>query len=77
MLNVKTLKETSKTLSVVFEKENENDVKKLKAILILLGYFNPLRKEMMDSKRVCEKVKEIKENCEFENIIFEIEELLK
>jgi hypothetical protein len=68
-------KQTVATITLNLSKEF--DVKQAKALAILLGNFNPLKSDMINPEE-CQKVLALKnEQCELENLLFEIVEQLK
>ena len=77
MIHYKSHKETKKTFSITFDVDNANDVKKLKALAIITGAFNPLKKESTDVDALFEEYRKIHDGCVFENMVYEIAELLK
>lgn len=69
---LKTTKETSKTFTMTFEFNDIDELKKLKALSILLGNFNPMRKEMTNENAILDILKEEKRNGEIINLVSKI-----
>ena len=77
MKNLKTVKQTKKTFTMTFEFENDRQLKKLKALSILCGNFNPMRKEMNNEYVMDVILRTIKDTGEFDTIIDAIADNLK
>ncbi len=77
MVHYKSHKETTRTFSITFDVENVDDVRKLKAFAIIMGAFNPLKHEGTDVNALYEAKKKANEDCAFENMIYEVQTLLK
>ena len=71
MINLKSTSETKKTFSMTFNIDNEKDLKQAKAISILFGNFNQLRREIKNPDKVYNMLKKLKNSCELENIVFD------
>jgi len=69
---LKTTKETSKTFTMTFEFNDIDELKELKALSILLGNFNPMRKEMTNGNAILDILQEEKENSVLSNIVLKI-----
>jgi len=74
---LKTTKETSKTFTMTFEFNDIDELKELKALSILLGNFNPMRKEMTNGNTILDILQEEKENSVLSNIVLKISNQLK
>lgn len=77
MIHYKSHKQTKTTFSLTFSVDKPEDVKKLKALAILLGAFNPFRNEASDTEALYQAMKKSKDEGEFENMVYDITELLK
>ena len=67
--NVKNIKATEKTTTLVFNTETIEAQRDVIAISILLGYYNPLRKNMINETECLKELNRIKEKGEFTDII--------
>jgi hypothetical protein len=50
------LKISSKTTTIVFETETPKQVKEIKALAIVFGYYNPLRQEMCNDNNILQYI---------------------
>ena len=77
MVEFKSIEVKPKTVKIVFEIDNENDIKKLKALCILTGGYNPFRKDMIDHNLLYEVLMEQKKNLSFNDFVEKLIPLLK
>lgn len=77
MNNLKNVKETPKTFTITLEISNSDDLKKAKALSVLLGGFNSMKKYMNDDIKCLETLTEIKQEFKFENLIYSILKYIK
>jgi hypothetical protein len=52
MKNLKSVKQTAKTFSMTFEVETPSQLKRLEALSILCGNFNPMKDRLKDKQEV-------------------------
>lgn len=55
-MNIQNFKTTKTTAIVTFRTEDAKDLKKVKALTIIYGYFNPLKQEIKNSQLVLETI---------------------
>ena len=71
-INLKNVKQTKKTFTMIFEFEDFYQLRKLKALSIYLGNFNPLRNEIKNLEIVCALLEEEEKRNDFGFAINEI-----
>ena len=71
-INLKNVKQTKKTFTMIFEFEDFDQLRKLKALSIYLGNFNPLRNEIKNLEIVCSLLEEEEKRNDFGFAINEI-----
>jgi len=74
---LKSTKITSKTFVITFEYNDVQDLKKLKALSILIGNFNPMRKELIDPNYVAYILEHEKEIGTIDSLIDDIISFIK
>jgi hypothetical protein len=77
MKNLKSVKETAKTFTMTFEFHNQDELKNLKALSILLGNYNSMKDEILEKYSVLEILEQEKEKGSFSFIISNITKCLK
>ena len=76
-INLKSTKQTAKTFTMTFEFENEFELKKLQALSILFGNYNPMRQQMKSTKQVLDILNQFEEESDLEYMANLIANLLK
>ena len=76
-INLKNVKQTKKTFTMIFEFENLDQLRKLKALSIYLGNLNPLKNEIKNLEIVNSLLKEEQEQNAFGFLINEIRKQIK
>jgi hypothetical protein len=76
-INLKNVKQTKKTFTMIFEFEDFAQLRKLKALSIYLGNLNPMRKEIKNLDYVVELLEEEEKIMNFEFLIREISKEIK
>jgi len=71
-INLKNVKQTKKTFTMIFEFEDFYQLRKLKALSIYLGNLNPLRNEIKNLDIVCSLLEEEEKRNDFGFAINEI-----
>lgn len=71
-LSLKNHKETPKTVTITLSVDDTEDVKKAKALIMLLGDYNPLRGQMKNDLEALKALDAIKESGEFSFLISEL-----
>jgi len=71
-INLKNVKQTKKTFTMIFEFEDFYQLRKLKALSIYLGNLNPLRNEIKNLEIVCSLLEEEEKRNDFGFAINEI-----
>ena len=77
MIHYKSHKETPRTFSITFDVDDLGDVRKLKAFAIIMGAYNPLKHESTDADALYEATKKSNDECDFENMVYNIAKILK
>jgi len=77
MNNAQSIKISKRTATITFSFDNEYQLKQIKALAVACGLLNPLRNDLVDADLMCIIVKELRDNCEIENVIHEILENIK
>ena len=76
-INLKNVKQTKKTFTMIFEFEDFEQLRKLKALSIYLGNLNPLRKEIKNLDIVVALLEEEEKRNDFAFAINEISKEIK
>ena len=69
-INLKNVKQTKKTFTMIFEFEDFDQLKKLKALSIYLGNLNPLKNEIKNLEVVDFLLRQLDEKNETNNILY-------
>ena len=76
-INLKNVKQTKKTFTMIFEFEDFDQLKKLKALSIYFGNLNPLRNEIKNLEVVDFLLRQLDEKNEFGFAIYDIQQQIK
>lgn len=74
---LKSTSKTLKTFTMKFEFSTQEELKKLKALSILLGNYNPLRNEMINEDECYKLKEEIQKKGELDWILTQLSRQLK
>jgi len=80
MIRYKSHKETANTFSITFDISgitSVNDIKRLKALIILTGGFNAVRVDIKDEEKMRELVESINDGCLLDNLLYDVTELIR
>jgi hypothetical protein len=77
MRNLKSVKQTAQTFTMTFEFSNQDELKTLKALSILLGNYNPMKDEIANHYSVIDILQKEKDEGNLYEIINSVSKHLK